>query len=70
MFTKKNKTKSDDVKAHRIENSNISELKHEMKHFLINKDKETKNIIVNNRNNPTFKFVIENKLSDFWVSRY
>ena len=65
MITDKNKTIFDDVKASHIEKGNIQEFKEDEKHFSINKDKSTTNI-VNDHNIPKFKFVVDDELNNFF----
>ena len=65
MITDKNKTIFDGVKATHIEKGYIPEFKEDIKHFSINKDKSTTNI-VNDHNIPKFKFVVDDELNNFF----
>ena len=66
MITNKNKTIFDDVNAYHIEKGYIQKFKENIKHFLINKDNSTTNL-VNDHKIPNFKFVVDYELNNFLV---
>ena len=66
MISENGKTIFDNVKAHKILNGNIPEIEVNIKPFHINKDKFETNVIVNENKHPTFKFVLDNELNDFF----